>query len=80
VLLEMLISEVEKMSIFVVPFFSSFGESSAFPFIGSSGGRGVLRRCLGGEGTGSAIEVAVATCLGNGGHPQGVVVTSVMGR
>jgi hypothetical protein len=61
-------------------FFSSFGESSAFPFIGSSGGRGILRRCLGGEGAMGAIEVAVATCPGNGGHPQGVVVTSVMGR
>jgi hypothetical protein len=62
VLLEMLISEVEKTSVSL----SLFGEPSAFSFIESSGGRGVLktlRRCLGGEGAVGAVEVAVATCI-----------------
>jgi hypothetical protein len=47
-LLEMLISEVEKMSIFVV----LFGEPSALSFIESSEGREIpktLRRCLRGK-------------------------------
>jgi hypothetical protein len=37
-----------------------------FLFIGSSGGRGVLktlRQCLGGEGAVDAIDVAVVTCI-----------------
>jgi hypothetical protein len=78
VLLEMLISKVEKMYVFVVSSSSCScclvvvvvvplsGEPSALPFIGSSGGRGVpktLRRCLRGEGTVGAMEVAVATCI-----------------
>jgi hypothetical protein len=45
------------------------GDSSASPFIDSSGGRGVqktLEWCLGGEGMMGAIEVAVATCPGEG--------------
>jgi hypothetical protein len=64
VLLEMLISEVEKTSVFLVVLLS--GEPSALSFIGSSGGRGVpktLRRCLKGEGTVCAVEVALATCI-----------------
>jgi hypothetical protein len=57
---EMLISEVEKI------FVPLPGEPSAFSFIESSGGRGVLktlRRCLGGEGAVGAVEVVVATCI-----------------
>jgi hypothetical protein len=42
------------------------GEPSAFSFIESSGGRGILktlRRCLRGEGAVGAVEVVVATCI-----------------
>jgi hypothetical protein len=78
VLLEMLISKVEEISVFVVPL--PLGESSVFPFIGSSGGRGVLRRCLRGESAVGAVEVAMATCPSKGGHSRGVAVMSVMGR
>jgi hypothetical protein len=66
VLLEMLISEVEKMSIFVVLCLENPLPSL---FIESSEGRGVpktLRRCHRGEGLVGAVEVAVATCPGNG--------------
>jgi hypothetical protein len=52
------------MSIFLYP-----AEPSALSFIESSEGRGVsktLRRCLRGEGSLGAVEVAVATCPGNG--------------
>jgi hypothetical protein len=67
VLLEMLISEVEKS----VYLFSSVrpGEPSALPFIWSSEGSRApktLRRCLRGEGSMGAVEVVVAACSGNG--------------
>jgi hypothetical protein len=65
VLLEMLISEVEKISIFVV----LFAEPSALSFIESSEGQGIsktLRRCLRGEGSAGTAEVVVATCPSNG--------------
>jgi hypothetical protein len=47
----------------------SQGGSPAFPFVGSSEGRGVdktLGRCLKGEGLTGAVEVAIATCSRNG--------------
>jgi hypothetical protein len=54
------------VSSFIPP---SLGESPAFPFIGSSEGRGddkTLGRCLKGEGSTGAMGVAVATCSRNG--------------
>jgi hypothetical protein len=63
VLLEMLISGVEKTSLFVL---LSSREPIALSFIGSSGGRGVpktLRQCLRGEDAVGAVEVAIATCI-----------------
>jgi hypothetical protein len=78
VLLEMLILKVEN--IFFLVFHLCLGGPSAFSFIGSSRGRGVLRWCLRGEGAAVTAEVAVATYPGKGGHSRGVAVMSVMGR
>jgi hypothetical protein len=70
ILLEMLILEAKEcLVVFVLHFPPSLGESPTFPFIGSSEGRGVdetLGRCLKGEGSTGAVEVAVATCSMNG--------------
>jgi hypothetical protein len=68
ILLEMLILEAEECLVVFVPR-PPLGESPAFPFIGSSKGRGVdetLGRCLKGEGSPDTVEVAVAMCSRNG--------------
>jgi hypothetical protein len=62
----MLISEVEEVPVFVVlylenPLPSLFIESSEGPEVPKT-----LRRCLRGEGSVGAVEVAVETCPGNG--------------
>jgi hypothetical protein len=75
ILLGMLILEAGRclvVSSFVVPSFPR--RVPAFPFIGSSEGRGVdktLGRCLKGEGSTGAVGVAVATCSRNGQPSSG---------
>jgi hypothetical protein len=49
-------------------------ESHTFPFIGSRGDRDA-RGCLRGEVLSSAVEVAVATCPGNGRPSLDTMVT-----
>jgi hypothetical protein len=65
-MLEMLISEVEEVPVFVIlclenPLPSLFIESSEGPEVPKT-----LRRCLRGEGSAGAVEVVVATCPDNG--------------
>jgi hypothetical protein len=64
------LSQKRRISLYCLcSLFLSPGEPSAFPFIGSIGGRGIpktLRWCLRGEGSASTIEVVVTTCPGNG--------------